>query len=113
MVLNVVRGTAYLVILDPKNIPLRKVKEIFQLCPSYIETFNALVVHDSTTTQRYEDIDQYQHLGWVFQDDIKKINDQSQLILREDQHELLKSILHLCDNFVVDHDWYEVEYLSK
>lgn len=114
MVSNVVRGTAYLVILEPKNIPLRKVKEMFQLCPVYIESFNALVVNDSTNTQRYEDLDQYQHLGWIFQDEIKKITiPRDELKLNEDQTQLLNDIINVCDNFIIDHGWYDVEYLSK
>ena len=114
MGIDIVRGSAYLIMLDEttvQNHMLWKLQENSNL--TYIEEFNAFMLCDRTQPKRYREVAMYEPIGWTFTSSCKKVD--GDLSEEPDKIKLAKLLKKCTDEgcLVKAHGWYDISYLSR
>jgi hypothetical protein len=114
MGLDIVRGAAYLTLLDETKIAKYMLWRLLEATNmTYIEELNAFMLCDRTQIKRYREIALYEPIGWTFSSSCNKLD---VYFLEETDKTKLDTFLTKCREegyLVKTHGWYEISYLSR
>ena len=116
MGLDIVRGAAYLIMLDETKVQkhmLWKLLEDNEITMNFIEEFNAFILCDRTITKRYREVEMYEPIGWSFTSSCEKLADND---LPETDKLKLANFMKKCTDegcLIKTHGWYDISYLSR
>jgi len=123
MGVDIIEGSVYLIKIDTHRIYSRDISEITNkfndLCNIfYLEDFSAIVIVNNTHGERYNYIKEFKPIGWNFSPYCKKYNcniipDRLEEFLKyEFEKEEYEEKSRKFIDYVVDHGWYEIGYIS-